>query len=185
MSSDLRSIVWSFDLGEGHEHLSVSLRANGIDADGAVIHLMPGKKVIRHRYILGADGNARTRTLMLDPLDGRAALVLVADGEGRWFDATGRTIAHLDGCIDLDIAGSCFTNTLSIRRLQLREGESADIRVAYVDLPELTVRAVHQRYARRADTTYGYEGLDSRFKAEIEVDADGLVIRYAGRAHRV
>jgi hypothetical protein len=57
--------------------------------------------------------------------------VLSADGKGRWFDAKGTHLAELDGCIDIDISATPFTNTLPIRRLQLKHGAAQVLRCVY------------------------------------------------------
>ena len=92
----------------------------------------------------------------------------------------------LDGAIDVDISATPFTNTLPIRRLQLAPGDSAEIRTAYIHLPDLEIVRDPQRYTcleplRR----YRYESLDSDFVREIEVDADGLVVTYPGLFKRL
>jgi hypothetical protein len=185
MSTDPRAHLWSFDLGEGHEHVRISFGPDGIVADGVVVLRVPEKAPMRHRYIVSADPAWRTRSVMLDPFDARAPLFLEADGEGGWRDGRGRPIEALDGCIDVDIAACCFTNTLPIRRLRLQDGAREILRVAYVEIDSLAVHAVGQAYTRLSATSYKYEGLDTGFVADIEVDADGIVVRYPGLAHRV
>jgi hypothetical protein len=180
--TDPRIIVWSSEQGPGIEHARI-LMDGSIEAD--VVAIQPPNRL---RTILFADARWHTRTLMIDAFDGRPALVLVSDGEGRWFDGKGRTIDALDGCIDADVQASCFTNTLPIRRLGLTEGHGVEIRVAYVSVPELTVHAARQRYTLVRRTGDGsivrFEGLESGFTAELEVDKDGFVVRYPGLARR-
>ena len=93
---------------------------------------------------------------------------------------------HLDGAIDVDLPLTPFTNTLPICRLKLEAGQSADIDVVYVRLPQFTVVTDPQRYVcleplRR----FRYESRDSEFVREIEVDSDGLIINYPGLFRRV
>jgi hypothetical protein len=58
------------------------------------------------------------RTLDLETTAGQT-LCLVKDGNGRWTDQRGAHLPRFDGCIDIDLGGSPFTNTLPIRRLDL------------------------------------------------------------------
>lgn len=95
------------------------------------------------------------------------------------WQADGVDRPDLDGAVDIDLAFSPFTNTLPIRRLALAVGASAEIVTAYVT-PGLTVAPDPQRYTRLADDRYLYESLDSDFRAEITVDADGFVVDYPG-----
>ncbi len=82
---------------------------------------------------------------------------------------------------------TAFTNTLPIRRLGLQPGESAELSVAYIDVPTLGVTPARQRYgclARSAEEgRYRYESLPSAalpggFTDDLLVDADGLVVDY-------
>ena len=58
--------------------------------------------------------------------------------------------------------------------------------MAWISAPELTVRPMRQGYTRLAERRYLYESLEgSGFKAELEVDEDGLVIDYEGVFRRV
>jgi uncharacterized protein len=63
---------------------------------------------------------------------------------------------------------------------------SADIRVAYLAVPDLTVRAADQRYTcLDPGRLYRYEGVTSGFVAELPVDPDGLVVDYPGFFRRI
>jgi hypothetical protein len=110
---------------------------------------------------------------------------LTTDGAGSWTDGSGAPLAHLSGAIDVDLSASPFTNTLPIRRLLLAQGRSADILVAYIAFPELTVAIDRQRYTcLEPDRSYRFESLDSDFSRDIEVDGDGLVVTYPGLFRR-
>jgi hypothetical protein len=88
--------------------------------------------------------------------------VLSADGKGKWFNAMGIPLAGLDGCIDIDISATPFTNTLPIRRLQLERGAAQVLRVAYIPVPALKPGAVEQRYTcLQPNQLCRYEGLTS------------------------
>jgi hypothetical protein len=102
-------------------------------------------------------------------------------------------VPELEGCVDVDISATPFTNTLPIRRLGLEPGESAELRVAYVDVPELAVGPARQRYEYLEERAGGglyrfeappIEALPSGFTAQIPVDVDGLVIDYPGLFRR-
>ncbi len=88
----------------------------------------------------------------------------------------------LDGCTEVDIMITPFTNTLPIRRLNLNLGESREISVAYIGLPGLKLSHMQQRYTCLSHDenggTYRYESLKSGFTAELRVDTDSLVVDY-------
>jgi hypothetical protein len=109
---------------------------------------------------------------------------MLSDGAGHWRRADGAPLPELDGCIDPDISMTPFTNTLPIRRLGLGIGDTAEIGVAYVLVPELSLRAAPQRYTRLGDRLWRFESLDSGFTADLTVDAEGLVVDYPGLFRR-
>jgi len=114
------------------------------------------------------------------------AIQLASDGNGHWCDEDRGARSDLEGAIDVDLSGTPFTNTLPIRRLDLTEGQSADVRAVYVRLPELTVTIDPQRYTcLERGRRYRYESLDSDFVREIEVDSEGLVVTYPGLFKRL
>src|SRR5215203_6431025 len=68
------------------------------------------------------------------------------DGEGHWKRRGGEPMPDLDGCIDVDISATPFTNTLPIRRLGFEPGQSEELTVAYIRVPELLIGPERQRY---------------------------------------
>src|SRR5436305_11729 len=72
------------------------------------------------------------------------------------------------------------TNTIPIRRLDLKVGEARAIRVAWIRFPELRVEPGDQRYARGALRRYRFENVDSGYTTELKVDEEGLVLEYPG-----
>jgi hypothetical protein len=74
---------------------------------------------------------------------------------------------------------------LPIRRLGGRLRQRQEIRVAYVDLPELDVQPVSQAYTRLASDRVRFDSLSRPFSADLEIDADGLVLYYPDLFTRV
>ncbi|MGK0332714.1 MAG: hypothetical protein ACI89G_002809, partial [Minisyncoccia bacterium] len=105
-------------------------------------------------------------------------LWLGTDGSSRWGELNGAHRPDLDGCYDIDLSITPFTNTLPIRRLQLDVGDAADITTAMVDVETLGIVPVHQRYHRLATNRFAYSNLDSGFETEFDIDAYGLVNDY-------
>jgi hypothetical protein len=162
---------------------------DGAVANGLVIGLEAGRP-FRIGYEVRCDGLWRVQEVRAAAPDlGRPVLDLLADGKGRWKRRGGEPVPELDGCIDVDISATPFTNTLPIRRLGLEPGESEELMVAYIRVPELLVGPERQRYgcleARADGGLYRFEALPSGFTAALPVDADGLVIDYPGLFRRV
>jgi hypothetical protein len=89
-----------------------------------------------------------------------------------------------DGALDCDIGFCPFTNAMPILRHRLHEGgEPVDFLMAWISVPDLAVHAAAQRYepVRPGVVRYVQEG----FSSELELDADGLVVRYPQLADRV
>ncbi|MBI4609408.1 MAG: putative glycolipid-binding domain-containing protein [Candidatus Rokubacteria bacterium] len=184
-----RDVMWARESGPGLEHLRLVQDSAGIAADGVILGVEDDVP-FRARYEIRCDARWRVREVSLGLLGGRGqGLTLRADGEGRWRAESGDAVPQLDGCIDVDISVTPFTNTLPIRRLALRPGEAAEITVAYLSVPELELKPAKQRYTclhlDRDGGVYRYEGLLSGFTAELQVDADGLVVEYPGIFRRV
>jgi hypothetical protein len=182
--------MWMPWEGAGLEHLFLLTNEEGVFADGVVIGLGEGEPY-RVRYRIRCDTRWRVRELVLKSLQDQGREVrLLADGEGRWWTVDGESLPSLEGCIDVDISTTPFTNTLPIRRLGLGPGEREEIRVAYANIPDMTVRPENQRYTclehHAGGGRYKYQSLNgSGFTADLPVDDDGLVLNYPGLFRRV
>jgi len=110
---------------------------------------------------------------------------LLKNADGHWSLPNGKVLKEFEDCEDIDIRMTPFTNTLSIRRLQLPVGEPNTMPVLYFHLPEPKISSVLQRYTNMGDGIYKYENLTSDFTSFIEVDESGYVIDYPGIWQRV
>jgi uncharacterized protein len=183
-----REVMWAPWEGPGLEHLRLVTSDDGVVANGLVIGLEAGLP-FRISYEIRCDERWRVREVWVAAPDSeRPVLKLLADGEGYWKRGGGEAVPELDGCIDVDISATPFTNTLPIRRLRLEPGESEGLTVTYIRVPELLVGPERQRYrcleAQADGGLYRFEALPSGFTAELPVDAEGLVIDYPGLFRR-
>jgi uncharacterized protein len=139
------------------------------------------------RYELGWDDNwnLRTANLVVENETGTRSLQFLANGTGQW-RRDGVPVAQLDGCRDIDIWPTPFTNSFPLWRMPLAVGERREYRMAWISAPDLSVQAQPQAYTRVADRCYRFENLDgSGFSADLTVDTDGLVLDYPGFFTRV
>lgn len=115
-------------------------------------------------------------------------VLLESDGEGSWH-IDGAPAPELSGCLDVDIAATPFTNTFVIRRLELPVGGFGELRVVWVDVPDLDVAAVDQTYVHLQPLDgvdrYEYRSDDTEDGWVIEVDQDGIALDYEGFARRL
>jgi uncharacterized protein len=142
-----------------------------------------------------------TRTLSVRARgDGyRRSLELGRGDDGTWSalrrqdgqPADSLEVAGLEGALDCDLGLCPFTNTMPVLRHDLvagaRRGEAhpVELVMAWVAVPELTVHRSDQRYEPIDEHRVRYVGLGSDFVAELELDDDGLVVRYPELGERV
>jgi hypothetical protein len=164
--------------GDGLEHLSLRPEAGRLLAESVLIGARGGVPY-GVRYRVACDANWVTMSLDIESTDGRS-LHVRSSGDGTWTDMEGAGLPHLDGCIDIDLAGSPFTNTLPIRRLALGpEAGAVDLTMLYVPFDSFAPTVDGQTYrCLEGDRLYRYQATDRSFTADITVDDDGLVVDY-------
>jgi len=185
----LRKIIWSNRADTGLEHFYLRHNNDEVTADGIVIGV-EGNVAFRVRYQIHCDLRWHVRRVSVKSLEENDQTIsFVSDGLGNWTHESGNPIPELEGCFDVDITATPFTNTLPIRRLSLTSGESAEIKVVYFRIPEMQVSVELQRYTcletSRAGGKYKFESLNDGFTAVITVDADGFVEDYPELFKRV
>jgi hypothetical protein len=184
-----RTICWTplwnkSQEGVGFEHLLLTKCA----ADSVVLAIDDERGPFRLTYRLNWDESWRLRDaeLVLTTERSTQSLRLQTDGQGHWRDGDDRVIDALDGCMDIDVWPTPFTNTFPIRREPMALGERRQFLMAWVYAPDLTVRPQPQAYTRLADRLYLFESLDgSNFQVELPVDEDGIVLDYPELFRRV
>jgi hypothetical protein len=176
---------WQDWSGTGVEHLVLREELTGVVTEAALL-AGAGDGAFAARYRIACDPQWRTRRVEVRLIGDDRRLEITADGAGNWRDGDDHPLAHLQGAIDVDLSASPFTNTLPIRRLDLKEGEAAEILAVYVLFPDLTVMTDPQRYTcLDPGRRYRYESRTSDFMRDIEVDANGLVVTYPGLFKRI
>ncbi|HMD95147.1 MAG TPA: putative glycolipid-binding domain-containing protein [Trebonia sp.] len=170
-------VGWAAVQWAGLEHVVVYASGDGCDAEGQLIMAEQGLVTVRYSLTCGPDWRFRTLTMSVRSAAGQRILTLARRPAGGWL-ADGRPRPDLGGCDDIDINCTPLTNTLPIRRLDWAAGQAYDIDVAYVSVPELEVRKARQRYTRLGAEAFRYES--ESFLADLEVDADGIVLDYPG-----
>lgn len=190
-------VIWQALAWPGYEHLCIEEWSGdaGFSVDGLIVAVLSDRPS-RIWYRIELDSDWMFRNLYLSvtdeisefddgPLDLEGdSLELVRTPDGRWDHDQPVEQVDLSGCTDIDIAVTPFTNTLPIRRLDLDVGESAEITVAYVTVPHLSLAPAPQRYTRLDDHLYRFESLGSDFIEDITIDDLGLVVDYPGLFRR-
>lgn len=187
-----RHVMWASLEEPGLEHLHLIQNNELIIADSVILGVN-GHEPFRVQYQISCDSLWSLRNVQLKLLSrSPRELYLSTDGKGTWTNGMGEVIPTLNGCLDIDISATPFTNTLPIRRLALKPGMSTTLNMVYIAVPQLQVTGVEQRYtcleATRDGGRYRYESLNNgltEFTAELPVDNDGLVVDYPGLFRRV
>ena len=184
-------VFWAAWDGRGLEHLHLDVTARAVRADGLIVAVDDRGQPFRARYLVDCDEEwtvVRGRIELLE--DPGRILDLSSDGRGHWTDAATGGAPTLDGCVDIDIYPSPFTNTLPIRWLaDAIAGRPIVVNVAWVALPELTFHAALQEYTlleRGPDgARWRFRAVDTEFATEFATDRQGLVLDYPGIARRI
>jgi len=130
-------------------------------------------------YAIRCDQEWRTTAVTISGWvgDQTIALNIAADRHQQWY-LNNRPAPLVNGCLDIDLAFSPSTNLLPIRRLDLRPGEDASVRAAWLRFPEFALEPLEQRYRRIDDTTYQYESADGAFRRTLRTNSLGFVVSY-------
>ena len=175
-----RDVLWAALEDRGFEHLRLSISATAVNADGIIVRRDVDGSSYRAQYSIECDSAWNVRRV---DITGNKHLSLTSDGQGHWLDASGHPVTALDGCFDVDILASPFTNTLAIRRLRLDQGAAATLDIVFIDPRNGQFHRSTQRYTRHADG-YHYASLESGFESDLPVDDDGLLLEYPGYFRR-
>ncbi|HEY1276942.1 MAG TPA: putative glycolipid-binding domain-containing protein [Thermoleophilaceae bacterium] len=155
--------------------------------------LTTGDRWVTERVTLTARGDGWDRRLTLArSSDGGWSGAIGDRGElpgplaGLDHERTMVALADVHGALDCDIAFSPLTNAMPILRDGLLVGgEPREYLMAWISVPDLAVTPSPQRYEPIDDRHVRFASLDSDFTADLELDADGLVLRYPRLAERV
>ncbi len=169
---------WRSLEGEGLEHLNMTTTGHNINATGVIIG---GRGGIPYavRYNIDCTSDWRVLHFLIETTSG-LKLELQSDGNGHWTTMDADALPAFDGCMDIDLAGTPFTNTLPIRRLELTpKSGTAQLDMLYVPFNSFRPFRDSQCYTcLKEGKLYRYATTDRTFTAELPVDEDGLVTDY-------
>jgi hypothetical protein len=171
-------ILWRRLDEPGHESARVSFRESHWYLTGTAVFAYR-QQACRLDYVVVCDAKWQTLSgkVMGWVGSGTIEIELSVDSDRRWL-LNGTDCASVAGCTDLDLNFSPSTNLLPIRRLDLRIGEKAAVRAAWLRFPGFTLEPLEQLYSRVDEKTYRYESAGGSFVTELRVDAAGFVTRY-------
>lgn len=174
------TILWRRLDGEGHDACRLLADDEGWRLEGAAIYSHEGRPACL-AYQLEVDRGWRTRRGSVRGWVGDRTLDLRVErtASGVW-TLNGEREPDVEGCVDLDLGFTPATNLSQIRRVALQVGQSAEVPVAWLDVPLGNLERLPQRYERRAPDLYWYESSRFGYAALLRVDAAGFVVTYPG-----
>ena len=177
-----RAILWRRLDQSGHDAARLIESEAGYELGGTAV-FADDSRPCRLDYAVSCDIGWRTVAARVTGWVGNepVAVAITVDPNGRWW-LNERECPAVAGCFDVDLNFSPSTNLLPIRRLNLPIGHSVDVRAAWLHFPSFLLEPFDQVYRRLGATTYRYEAAGG-FSADLEVDEDGFVIRYADIWH--
>lgn len=160
------------------ENCLISIKTDGAEINSTIVGHYGGKLYLVNCQIK-TNADWQTVSVSIDSRINEQSQYwqLETDGMGKWL-LNGKDWRLVEGCIDVDLPLTPFTNTLPIRRLKLAVGEASLIDVVYLDLLAGEFLPVQQQYTRLTDKEYHYENVPNDFEANITVDEQGFVIDY-------
>jgi hypothetical protein len=187
MGPMLRLAIWQGVDEWRAEAAQVDLGPRDLGATGTQIGADPRPYRLDYELEVGSGWITNRLSVQVTSAVGRRELLLEHDARGAW-RRDGEPAPELAGAFDCDLGLSPLTNLMPVRRHGLHEREGvADIVAAWVSVPDLAVQPSRQRYEHVHTGVVRFIDLGAHegFTAELDLDADGLVLMYPGLARRV
>lgn len=199
-----RAVAWTKDDPPGAEFALIHLQAQRLGASGIAIgcdpepyrlcfELQTRDMYVTDRAHVETEGAGWTRRLEIQR-SSRGVWSASTQSTGRLaMPQAGGDLAKLQDALDLDLGLSPVFNSMPVLRHGLHQGGgSEDFLMIWISVPDLSVHASPQRYTfleRRSEAQrlvrFEAIGAGEDFAADVQFDADGLVIDYPGIARRV
>ena len=172
------NILWTGIEYHSLENLVLTKTEQGVEATSVIVGSYDDK-IYRVDYLTKTNENWETIffELRTQVSDKRDVVSYHSDGKGKW-TKDGRPLNEFNGCIDIDISLTPFTNALPINRLQWKINQPQQIKVLFVDILNHQILSVKQCYTKLSETEYKFENVPNDFEAVITVDEMGLVANY-------
>jgi hypothetical protein len=174
--------TWRWTDRPGLEALQVRRDGAEVIAESEIVMELEGASSrVHYRLRYDASWALLEGTIAIDRAGATRSMEIRQVEPGVW-SVDGRRRKDLDGCTDLDLMTTPFTNTPPLLRLEPAAGDTVQLRVAWVRFPDLSVTPVDQEYTRLDDSglgrRYRYRNMESGFVDDLELDARRLVVSY-------
>ena len=174
----VKAVLWKKTDNTSFEYSTLHPVRGGFALEGTVILVLedlPAKVT----YRVDCDSHWQTRHVEASQEQaGEITKVVLAVDENQRWQKNHLPLPLADGLFDVDLEISPITNSLPVRRLNLKVGESAQSTAVWLRFPNLTLERLKQQYTHISDRRYRYEAPELAFEAQLEVDEDGLIVKY-------
>jgi hypothetical protein len=182
----IKTILWENNDSHSLEYFNLTAKDRAFVLEGTAVLSLEGLPT-RITYKIECDDNWETKDVAIrqERPGNTSNLTLKVIANKQIWKTKGSKIPFAAGLHDVDLEITPATNTLPIRRIGLKEGESQQVDTVWVRFPSLTTEMLRQRYTRIDRTRYRYEYLSTGYQAALEVDEFGLVVSYGDQWRRV
>lgn len=175
-----QSIIWRGIYFPGHEACRLYSRNNEWWLEGSAV-FSNDQRPCRLSYIIACDLRWNTlRGSVSGWVGDQDVNIELSLDEFHHWRLNGREASAVDGCVDLDLNFSPVTNLLPIRRLNLRIGEEAEVKAAWLRFPSFELEPLVQVYTRLDEFRYRYSSSGGEFVRDLTVNEVGFVTDYPG-----
>jgi hypothetical protein len=182
-----RVVTWAVEPSGGLETAWIALDDGALTAHGRAVGKVPEPYWVTYQLATGPDQITQRVGVAVERASGTTTLELARDAAGKW-TANGAVRQDLAGALDCDLGLCPLTNTMPILRHHLHRGPGKhELVMAWISVPDLAVRRNDQTYehVRRVRDGAVVRYSSGHFTSEIEVDDDGIVVRYPQLAQRI
>ncbi len=178
----LKSLTWESKENDSVEEFTLLQADDGFILKGTVS--LP-KIVSSINYEIRCNQYWKTKSVCVNQRRGGKTniLDLKVAKDGVW-SKEDSIVPFASNLLDVDLEFSPSTNTLTIRRLNLKIGQSKEVESLWVRLENLNLERLQQRYSRIDTYHYKYEGLSFPYGGVLTVDELGLIVDYGELWHR-
>jgi hypothetical protein len=176
-----QSILWRGIYQPGHEACRVYQLDTRWHLEGTAVFLSDDLCACRLSYLVICDPSWKTLKGTVSGWvgDDNVNIKISVDALSHW-QLNGLEKPEVAGCIDLDLNFSPSTNLLPIRRLDLKIGQQAEVKAAWLRFPNFELEPLSQVYSRLDEFTYRYSSNNGKFVRNLKVNEFGLVTDYPG-----
>lgn len=171
------NIIWTGKFYNSIENCLLKETTTGNEIKSTIIGDYK-KKIYKVEYYIRTNTKWQTKSVTLfSEFDNSNEFLTLKNKNGKWF-LNSKLIKDYKNIFDIDISLTPFTNTLPINRLKLKNNQRQVIDVLHFDILAKQVKPVKQIYTRLKANNYIFENYDKSFKANLEIDKQGLVVNY-------